>query len=126
MYELGIIYEYGAGDVGADRARAAYWYRLAGERGDAYCRYRLGRVLSKDQAADPVDAEKWFLLAEAAAANCRDNVKCQIILGDKFNYKWELEKRLSEKQKELARDRARDWRSESASSSEPDARPAQQ
>lgn len=116
MYELGIIYEYGAGDVAPDTARAVHWYREGAERGDAYCQYRLGRVLSEDKAADPVDAYQWFLVAEASAAQCQDNVKCRIILDDKFNYKWELEKRLTDAQKTQGRERARSWQAAVAQS----------
>jgi len=100
MHELAFIYEYGQGKVEQDLNKAIEWYLHASATGHAYSQYRLASSYAKRDADenDAVEAYRWFLTAEKSAQNCPSDKQCQIVLEDLFNYKWSLEKRMSEVQ----------------------------
>jgi TPR repeat protein len=107
MFELGFIYEYGQGNVDRDPVQAQHWYALAAARGNAYAQYRLAHIQAEqltDTSGDAaVEAYEGFLRAAQMAKDCTDKAECRIINGDLFNYRWQLERHLSDEQKQQAR-----------------------
>lgn len=109
MFELGFIYEYGQGEVGQDYTQSAHWYSLAAAHGNAYAQYRLAHVqaeqLTDIHGDEAIEADISFIKAEQMAKDCSDTAECRIINGDLFNYRWLLERNLTDEQKQQARER---------------------
>ena len=109
MFELGFIYEYGQGGVKQDYTQAVHWYSLAASHGNAYAQYRLAHVqaeqISDVHSDKSIEAYLSFLQAERMAGDCGDTAECRIVNGDLFNYRWLLERNLTDEQKQLARER---------------------
>lgn len=107
MFELGFIYEYGQGNVDRDYSQAEHWYAMAAAQGHAYSQYRLAHVqaeqLSDTSGDAAIEAYLGFLRAEQMARDCTDTAECRIIDGDLFNYRWQLERHLTDRQKQQAR-----------------------
>jgi TPR repeat protein len=108
MSELGFIYEYGQGSVGRDDARALHWYGLASQHGHAYAQYRLAHVQAQQvthiDSPAALAAYQSFLKAEQMSRDCKNNAECRIVREDLFNYRWQLEHRLSAEQIRLGRE----------------------
>lgn len=109
MFELGFIYEYGQGDVKQDHAQALHWYQQAAAHGHAYSEYRLAHIQAEDlgdvHGDAATEAYTSFLAAQQMAKDCDNAAECRIINGDLFNYRWQLERYLSDAQKQQARER---------------------
>jgi hypothetical protein len=65
-FELGNVYELGAGDIKQNYKQADYWYRKAADQGNSQAQYRLAMIWaagSADFPADLAESYKWVLVA---------------------------------------------------------------
>jgi len=100
MFDLGTLYEEGNGVTQSD-AEAFKWYWLAAERGFAPGQFNLGGIYEKGSgvAVDLIEAYKWYTLAADGMPGFRKLVQFE-----------ELEKRLTNEQKQEAIERAHKFR----------------
>jgi len=106
MYNLAFIYEYGQGEVEQNESLAEHWYYQAAIRKHAYSQYRLANLmanqLSELESDKAIEAERWFIIAGQTALKCSGDPLCRIVQEDLFNYRWRLERQLSDQQKAKA------------------------
>jgi TPR repeat protein len=97
MFDLGTLYDEGTG-VTQSNAEAFKWYRAAAERGYAPGQFNLGGIYEqgKDVEVDLVEAYKWYTLAAEGMPGFREFAQFD-----------QLEKRLTNAQKQDAIGRAR-------------------
>jgi len=100
MFDLGTLYDEGNG-VTQSSEKAFKWYRSAAERGFAPGQFNLGGIYEKGKGVDVdlVEAYKWYTLAAEGMPGFRELVQFE-----------ELEKRLTNEQKQEAIERAHKFR----------------
>ncbi len=69
---LGILYNYGHGDVPQDLEQAVYWVRKAADQGDAAAQWDLGLAYQSGKGIPQSNSEAYFWLDIAASSEAGD------------------------------------------------------
>jgi hypothetical protein len=113
QFELGNLYENGAGNLAQDYNRAAFWYRKAAEKGSSQAEYRLALISAAggdNFPADLAEAYKWAVLAAESKG----------VWGDiAADFKIQLDKVLSADDRESGKNRASEWKEARAGGPQP-------
>jgi hypothetical protein len=91
--------------------QAEVFYRKAASAGYMQSQYNLGSMYSNNYVTPPNDVEgmKWLLIAQQAAADCKQVELCQWILRDPPGHRRRLQSRLSAEQQKEAQALASQW-----------------
>lgn len=106
-FNLGHMYAEGQG-LARDAAEAAHWYGLAARNENVYAQYALGMIHFQGGPGLERDMEAtWFWLTVAA-----DNFGANAFRDNANDIRRRAHERMTEAQRDAARQRLRDWRAE--------------
>ena len=110
-HNVGVAYEYGKSGLPKDLEQSEVFYRKAASAGYMQSQYNLGSMYSNNYITPPNDVEglKWLLIAQKAAAECKQMKLCQWVLRDPPGHKRRLESRLATDQQKEAEALASQW-----------------
>jgi TPR repeat protein len=110
-HNVGVSYEYGKNGLAKDLVEAQAYYSKAAAAGYMQSQYNLGSMYSNNYITPSNDIEglKWLVLAQKAAAECKQEQLCQWILQDPPGHRRRLENRLSSAQQNEAHALAAQW-----------------